>query len=58
MLGNYLTCFLRCKCPGIAYVNQTGRRLDDRLNVHQLDVIKKKVAPLFPRRFSSRDHRL
>ena len=40
------------------YVDETGRRLDDHLNVHQLDVFKKKVAPLLPSRFSSRDHRL
>ena len=59
MLGNYLTyCFLCFKCPGITYINETGQRLDDRLNVPQLDVFKKKVAPLLPSRFSSRDHRL
>ena len=59
MLGNYLTyCFLCCKCPGIAYINETGRRLDDHLNVHRLAVFKKKVAPLVPSRLSSQDHRL
>ena len=53
-VGNYFTyCFLCCKCPGKTYINEKGRRLDDRLNVHHLD-----VAPLLPSRFSSRDRRL
>ena len=50
--------YLCHKCSGIVYIRETGRRLGDHLERHRLDVIKEKVAPPVPSRFSSRDHRL
>ena len=53
-------CYLCHKCPTIVYIREreTGRRLIECLQEHRLDVIKEKVAPPVPGRFSSRDHRL